>query len=79
MGAPFKIQRPIRVHTTFPEDIYGRVLLKLYSPVEGKVPKGAMQTYLLGLIQVDLDADDKRRKDQAMIDVLDKQVPNEQR
>lgn len=40
------ILRPVRLSTTLPEDLHGKLTLYLYSPAEGKVPKGAYQKFL---------------------------------
>lgn len=44
---PPKIIRPIRLHTTLPEDIRAKLDLHLYSEVEGRVPFGAYQKFIL--------------------------------
>lgn len=40
------ILRPVRLHTTLPEDLHGKLTLYLFSPAEGKVPKGAYQKFI---------------------------------
>lgn len=45
------ILRPIRLNTTFPEDIRAKLEIHLYSPLEGRVPKSAMQKFLLERIR----------------------------
>ncbi len=50
MPRPPDILRPIRLTTTFPEDIRAKLDLLLWSDAEGRVPKGAYQKFLLGLI-----------------------------
>jgi hypothetical protein len=45
------IIRPVRLITTFPEDIRTKLDLFLYSPIEGRVPKGAYQKFLIERIQ----------------------------
>lgn len=46
-----KIIRPVKLTTTFPEDIRVKMDLYLFSKVEGRVPKGAYQEFLVGLIK----------------------------
>jgi hypothetical protein len=45
-GKP-KLMRPIKLSTTLPEDIHARLMLHLFSPSEGKIPKGAIQQFLV--------------------------------
>ena len=45
------IQRPVSLHTTLPEDLWTRLTLHLYSEVEGKVPKGAYQSFIIDRIR----------------------------
>jgi hypothetical protein len=44
------IMRPIKLTTTIPEDVYGRMALHLYSEIEGRIPKGAIQRFLVDRI-----------------------------
>lgn len=46
MSRPPSILRPVRLHTTIPEDLHGKLTLYLFSPAEGRVPKGAYQKFL---------------------------------
>lgn len=46
MSRPPDILRPVRLHTTLPEDLHAKLTLYLFSPSEGKVPKGAYQKFL---------------------------------
>lgn len=55
MARPRKAIRPVEKTISFPEDIVLRVELELFSEVEGKVPFGAWQRYLVGLITEDLN------------------------
>jgi hypothetical protein len=41
------ILRPIKLTTTLPEDIHGRLTLYLYSEAEGRVPKGSYQKFIV--------------------------------
>lgn len=45
------ILRPVPLTTTFPEDIRARLDLHLYSEAEGRVPKGAIQKFLIARIR----------------------------
>lgn len=54
MARPRKAIRPIEKNISLPEDIVARVDLELFSEVEGKVPFGAWQRYIEGLIRADL-------------------------
>jgi len=45
------IQRPIKLTTTLPEDIRGKLDLHLFSDAEGRVPKGAYQGFLIERIK----------------------------
>lgn len=45
------IIRPIKLTTTLPEDIRAKLDLHLYSDVEGRVPNGAIQKFLIARIQ----------------------------
>lgn len=45
-----KIDRPRKLTTSFPESIMARLDLFLFSEVEGRVPKGAYQSFFLDRI-----------------------------
>lgn len=45
-GKP-NLMRPVKVTTNLPEDIHGRLMLHLYSPAEGRIPKGALSRFLI--------------------------------
>jgi hypothetical protein len=47
MSTPPLLIRPVKLTTTLPEDVHGRLMLHLYSPGEGRVPKGAIQRFLV--------------------------------
>lgn len=51
MPRPPNILRPIRLHTCFPEDLRAQMDLHLFSEVEGRVPHGAYQQFLIGLVK----------------------------
>lgn len=40
------ILRPVRLNTTIPEDLYAKLSMHLYSPAEGRVPKGSFQKFI---------------------------------
>lgn len=54
MGRAKKTDRPIEKNISLPQSIVVRVELELFSALEGKVPFGAWQRYIVGLIQADL-------------------------
>ena len=43
--------RPIKLTTTLPEDVRAKLDLHLYSEAEGRVPKGAIQAFLIERIR----------------------------
>ena len=45
------IIRPIKLTTTFPEDVRSQLDIYLYSEVERRVPKGAYQAFLVDRIR----------------------------
>ena len=59
MPRPPNIQRPIRTETSLPEDIRTRLELLLWSEVENRVPQGAMQRVIVGLLREYLDQVEK--------------------
>jgi hypothetical protein len=54
MGRPLKTDRPIEKNLSLPRSLVVRVDLELFSALEGKVPFGAWQKYVVGLIEADL-------------------------
>ena len=50
-GRTALIDRPMRLETTLPTSIYMPVHLHLYSELEGKVPQGAWQRFLIERIK----------------------------
>ena len=46
------ILRPCEFHATIPEDAKARLNLALFSEVEGKIPFGAQQAFLLDAIRL---------------------------
>lgn len=54
MPRPKKTDRPIEKNISLPSSIVTQVELELYSELEGRVPFGAWQRYIVGLIQADL-------------------------
>lgn len=53
------VLRPIKLTTTLPEDVWAKLNLHLYSQVEGRVPQGATQAFLIARINEFFD--EKRR------------------
>ena len=51
MGKPSNIIRPIALRTTFPEDVRAKLDLHLWSELEGRVPQGAYQRFLIARIR----------------------------
>jgi hypothetical protein len=46
-----KVDRPVEKRISFPTSLVARVELELYSELEGRVPMGAWQRFLIGLIE----------------------------
>lgn len=51
MPRPLKTDRPIEKNISLPTSLVARVDLELFSDLEGKVPFGAWQKFLVGLIE----------------------------
>lgn len=45
MPAPLKLDRPVLLHLSLPSSLRARLDLHLVSDLEGRVPKGAYQTF----------------------------------
>ena len=54
MARPRKTDRPIEKNISLPQSIVVRVELELFSALEGKVPFGAWQRYIVSLVEADL-------------------------
>lgn len=54
MARPRKTDRPIEKNISLPQSIVIRVELELFSELEGRVPFGAWQKYIVGLIEADM-------------------------
>lgn len=54
MARPRKTDRPIEKNISLPQSIVVRVELELFSALEGKVPFGAWQRYIVRLVEADL-------------------------
>lgn len=54
MPRPKKTDRPIEKNISLPQSIVARIELELYSELEGRVPFGAWQKYIVALIEADL-------------------------
>lgn len=59
MARPRKTDRPIEKNISLPQSIVVRVELELFSALEGKVPFGAWQRYIVGLVEADLARKEK--------------------
>ena len=47
MSRPPNILRPVAINLKLPEDIHAKLTLYLYSPSEGRVPKGRYQQFFI--------------------------------
>lgn len=47
MPAPLKIDRPTLLHLSLPLSVRAKLDLHLYSNLEGRVPKGAYQQFIV--------------------------------
>ena len=54
MARPKKTDRPIEKNISLPSSVVARVELELFSELEGRVPFGAWQRYIVGLIEADM-------------------------
>lgn len=54
MPRPLKTDRPQEKNISLPSSLVARVDLELFSDLEGKVPFGAWQRYIKGLVEADL-------------------------
>lgn len=54
MARPKKTDRPIEKNISLPQSIVARVELELFSELEGRVPFGAWQRYIVSLIEADM-------------------------
>lgn len=63
MARPKKTDRPIEKNISLPQSVVVRVELELFSELEGKVPFGAWQRYILRLVEADLAGKAHRRPD----------------
>ncbi len=54
MARPVKTDRPVEKNLSLPSSLVARVDLELFSVLEGKVPFGAWQKYVVRLIEDDL-------------------------
>lgn len=45
-GRPPNVMRPVKLTTNIPEDLRAQLDLHLFSPVEGRIPKGAYSRFL---------------------------------
>ena len=61
MARPRKTDRPLEKNISLPQSLVVRVELELFSELEGKVPFGAWQRYIVRLIEADLAAQEAAR------------------
>ena len=54
MARPRKTDRPVEKNISLPGSLVTRVELELWSDLEGKIPFGAWQRYISGLIERDM-------------------------
>lgn len=54
MPKPRRTVRPTYLNLALPEDVRALLDLRLYSPLEGRVPHGAYSAYIAQLIRTDL-------------------------
>ena len=62
MARPRKTDRPIEKNISLPQSIVVRVELELFSALEGKVPFGAWQRYIVRLVEADLTRKEARNE-----------------
>jgi hypothetical protein len=62
MGRPLKTDRPREKNISLPGSLAMRVDLELFSALEGKVPFGAWQRYIVQLIEADLARKEKHHE-----------------
>ena len=51
MPRPYLVDRPHHMLVTIPQSLYARLALYLYSPLEGRVPQGAYQSFFVARIE----------------------------
>lgn len=56
MVAKFQIIRPVKLHTSIPEDLMVKLQAYLYSPLEQRIPKGAYQDFICDRIREFFDS-----------------------
>ena len=61
MARPRKTDRPIEKNLSLPQSLVTRVELELFSELEGRVPFGAWQRYVVRLIESDLATAEQHR------------------
>ena len=54
MARPKKTDRPVEKNISLPQSVVVCVELELFSELEGKVPFGAWQRYIVRLVEADL-------------------------
>lgn len=61
MARPRKTDRPVEKNISLPQSLVARVELELFSELEGRVPFGAWQKYVVRLIESDMVAAEQHR------------------
>lgn len=59
MPQPKKVDRPVSKHIHLPTSLVAKVELELYSELEGRVPQGAWQRFIVRLVQGYLEKKDE--------------------
>lgn len=60
MPRPKRIDRPVEKHVCLPTSLVAKVELELYSELESKVPFGAWQKFLVGLVEAHFAKQEKQ-------------------
>lgn len=61
MARPRKTDRPQEKNISLPQSLVARVELELFSELEGRVPFGAWQKYIVRLIEADMATAEQHR------------------
>lgn len=61
MARPRKTDRPVEKNISLPGSLVARVELELWSELEGKVPFGAWQRYIVRLVEADMATAEQHR------------------
>jgi hypothetical protein len=55
MSRPPRADRPVEIHISLPESIHARLSVLLFSPAEGRIPRGAVSAFIETLIRQAFD------------------------